>query len=100
MTTRDAVRSAIVGHRRLAFRYRGLPRIVNPVRLGLSGKGSWQLRAVQVGGESDSGRYGGGAPKLFDLELMSDVSVLDAEFRIPRQYEPGDSAFVRIDVEL
>ena len=100
MTTQDLIRAAITGHRRLAFTYRNLPRVVNPMRLGLSPRDSWKLRAVQVGGESESGRYGGSAPKLFDVDLMTDVVVLDAEFRIPRQYQPGDDAFVLIDAEL
>jgi hypothetical protein len=100
MNTRDAVRTAIVARRRLAFSYRGMHRIVNPMRLGQSGKGTWQLRAIQVGGESSTGRFGGGAPKLFEIAQMAEVTVLDAEFRVPRQYQPGDSAFVSIDVEL
>jgi hypothetical protein len=55
---------------------------------------------VQVGGESETGRYGGGAPKLFEIEEMADVVALAAEFRVPRQYVPGDSSFTCIDVEL
>jgi predicted DNA-binding transcriptional regulator YafY len=97
---REAVRTAIAGRRRLSFRYHGLPRIVNPVRLGLSARGRWQLRAVQVGGDSETGRFGGRAPKLFAIDEMEDVMVMDAEFHVPRQYQRGDDAFVRIDAEL
>ncbi len=100
MNSVDAIREAIRDRRRLAFSYRGRYRIVNPERLGLSGKGTWQLRAIQVGGDSASGRYGSSAPKLFEVEHMHAVAVLDAQFRVPRQYRAGDDAFVRIDTEL
>jgi hypothetical protein len=108
-SVRDIVRAAILGHRRLSFTYRGRPRVVNPMRLGRSAKGTWQLRAVQVGGESgkshsdkshsDKSQYGG-VPKLFELTEMTDVAVLDVEFRVPPQYERHDAAFVETDVEL
>ncbi len=100
MGTREAIRTAIRARRRLAFSYRGRPRVVNPVRLGVSGRGTWQLRAVQVGGDSASGRYGGSAPKLFDINEIVDVAVLDAQFPMPRRYEPGDASFALIDTEL
>jgi hypothetical protein len=100
MNTEEAIRTAIRTRHRLAFTYRGLPRIVNPERLGRSTGSVLRLRAVQVGGESASGRYGGSAPKLFDIDLMTDVSVLDGVFRVPRQYRRGDDAFARIDAEL
>lgn len=96
----DVVRTAIVDRRRLSFTYRGRPRIVNPVRIGVSAGGDWLLRAIQVGGESRTGRYGGSAPKLFRVAQMEGVEVLDAEFQIPRQYRRGDTAFVRITSEL
>ncbi len=73
---------------------------MNAERLGLSGKGTWQLRAVQVGGDSATSRYGGGAPKLFEVTHMRQVAVLDAQFRVPRQYHPGEDVFVRVDTEL
>jgi hypothetical protein len=72
---------------------------VNPIRLGRSSRGTSQLRAIQVGGESRSGHFGN-PPKLFDTDEMTDVVVLDAEFRVPTQYERGDDAFVEIAAEL
>jgi WYL domain len=102
-SVRDIVRAAILGHRRLSFTYRGRPRVVNPMRLGRSTKGTWQLRAVQVGGESDRSHSppgDRGVPKLFELTQMTDVVMLDAEFPVPRQYERHDAAFVETDVEL
>jgi hypothetical protein len=100
MNVEETIRAAIVLHRRLSFTYRGRPRIVNPERLGRTAKGTQQMRAVQVGGDSASGRYGGSAPKLFEVDQMVNATVLDAEFRVPRQYRRGDDAFVRIDAEL
>ncbi|HEY2794119.1 MAG TPA: hypothetical protein VGJ28_17270 [Micromonosporaceae bacterium] len=100
MSVEELIGIAIRTCHRLSFIYRGLPRIVNPERLGRSTTGVMRLRAVQVGGESASGRYGGSAPKLFDVDLMSEVTVLDGVFRIPRQYQRGDDAFTHIDIEL
>ncbi len=100
MSTVEVIREAIRGHHRLAFSYRGRPRVVNPQRLGVSRSGAWQLRAIQVGGASASGRYGGDAPKLFDVAQMRAVSLLPAHFPVPRGYRPGDGHFAHIDTEL
>ena len=94
-----AIRLAITERHRLAFSYQGRPRVVNPMRLGLTPHGIWQLRALQVGGDSSSSTYGR-TPKLFTVAEMSDVTILTATFRIPRQYQPGDEAFATIEVEL
>lgn len=98
-TIADAIAAAIDTRHRLGFNYRGLPRVVNPVRLGRSAQGDWILRAVQVGGESTSGNFGGRAPKLFRVDEMSDVEVMTGEFRIPRQAFPDD-AFASVTAEL
>jgi hypothetical protein len=94
-----AIRLAITRRHRLAFSYQDLPRVVNPLRLGLTPHGGWQMRALQVGGDSASGTYGR-TPKLFAVAEMSDVTILTAHFRVPRQYEPGDEAFAEIVAEL
>jgi hypothetical protein len=99
MHTRAAIRTAIETHRRLSFRYHNRPRIVIPLRFGLSASGAWQLRAVQVGGGSDSGHFGG-PPKLFDVDQMDGAVVMADEFRVPRQYQRRDVAFIRVDSEL
>jgi hypothetical protein len=96
----DVIRRAITERRHLQFRYRGLLRVAVPMVLGVGVKGRWQLRAVQVGGRSASGTVADGTPKLFSVDLMTQLTLLDSTFRTPRTYEPGDRAFTRIDTEL
>jgi hypothetical protein len=96
----EVIREAIKGRRHLEFEYRGLPRVVEPMTLGIWEKGDWKLRAAQVGGLSASGKVGDGTPKLFNVALMSEVALLATTFAIPAGYEPGDKSFMLIDTEL
>jgi hypothetical protein len=95
----EAICEAIGEHRRLGFMYQGYERIVNPIRFGRSVRGAWQLRATQVGGESRSSHFGSPS-KLFDLAEMSDVAVLDAQFRPPIQRGREDDAFAEVAAEV
>jgi hypothetical protein len=99
-TSIDIIRQAINERRLLAFRYRSLPREAEPMCLGETERGKWQVRAYQVGGKSSSRRVGDGTPKLFELADMVDVSVLPVSFEIPASYKRGDKAFIRIDTQL
>jgi hypothetical protein len=100
----DVIREAIKGRRHLEFEYRGLPRVVEPMTLGIwekgDWKGDWKLRASQVGGLSATGKVGDGTPKLFNVALMSEVALLATTFAIPAGYERGDKSFMLIDTEL
>ena len=98
-TVTDVLVAAIETRHRLGFTYRGLPRIVNPVRVGQSDSGDWLLRAVQVGGESASNQFGGRTPKLFLVDEMAEVEVLPGEFQFPRRADPDD-VIVAIAAEL
>jgi hypothetical protein len=98
--TLDVIRSAIKQQRHLRFGYHGCERMVLPMALGVARKGDWQLRGQQVGGQSNSGRVGDRAPKLFAVDAICEPIVLDTAFDIPTEYVRGDSAFSSIDAEL
>jgi hypothetical protein len=96
----DIIRMAIRDRRQLEFNYRGFRRVVEPMTLGIGHKGHWQIRAQQVGGRSSSGTVGTGAPKLFEVALMSPPELLSTTFEVPLTYQSNDAAFVHIDIEL
>lgn len=96
----DIIRESINERKHLQFDYRGLLRIVEPMALGVGHKGDWQLRAQQIGGLSSSGKVDEGSPKLFDVALMSAVTVLDVGFDVTPLYRSRDQAFAHIDTEL
>lgn len=63
----EIIRQAILELRCLEFGYRRLPRLAEPMAVGIGQYGRWQLRAHQIGGKSSSGGVGDGTPKLFDV---------------------------------
>lgn len=73
--------AAIRNHRRLRFRYDGGTRVVEPYAYGAS-ETHELLRAYQVSGFSRSRESGW---KLFRVEEMTDLAVLDEAFGEPRQ---------------
>jgi predicted DNA-binding transcriptional regulator YafY len=92
-STHDTIRAAIDGRRHLGFDYDGQQRIVLPLRLGMTPKGVWQLRAVEVGDRA-------GGPALFIVAEMGGVVLRDSVFTVPAQYERKDAAFGYIDTQL
>jgi len=96
----EIIRQAILERRRLEFGYHSLPRLVEPMAVGIGQYGRWQLRAHQIGGKSSSGGVGDGTPKLFEVADITALSILAQNFEIPPFYNRGDRAFKRIDTEL
>lgn len=92
---------AIHLRRLLEFHYKDLLRVVAPYCHGVSTKGSEVLRALQVRGESSSGRSGMGFGKLWTVDDMLRLRVLDEPFtpNDPR-YNPNDRAMVRIHCRI
>lgn len=86
-----------IRHRRLLlFDYDGQPRVVAPYCYGISNKENKELlRAIQVGGKSNSGKFGFG--KLWTVARMTDLRVADETFVADDpNYNPDDSAMKRI----
>lgn len=86
---------AIRERRLLSFDYKGHHRVVEPYCFGLSTAGEETLRAIQVGGSSDSGKFGFG--KLWTVADIETAQVSDQTF-VPDDpnYNPNDSAMKRI----
>ena len=70
----EAIRKKLL----LEFRYGGLPRVVEPYIHGISNRGTEVLRAVQVGGSSNSGGFGYG--KLWALEEITALRITATVF--------------------
>src|SRR4026209_1977469 len=70
---RSAICEAIRKRLLLEFRYGGLPRVVEPYAHGISTRGTEVLRAVQVGGSSNSGGFGYG--KLWTVEEITALRI-------------------------
>jgi hypothetical protein len=79
----EAIRKRLL----LEFRYGGLPRVVEPYILGISARGTEVLRAVQVGGSSNSGGFGYG--KLWAESFPADPN-----------YDPDDSGMQSIHCRI
>ncbi len=90
---------AIQNHNLLSFTYDGFPREVEPHCLGIDKKGHPALRAYQVAGGSESGKYVGW--KIFHVNEIRNLHVLSKTFQQPRQgYKRGDKDMRQIQAEL
>lgn len=86
---------AISERRVVQFEYDGGTRVVEPHCHGVSKTGKEVLRGYQVAGYSDSGNPIGW--KLFSVQRMSGVTILDTEFPEDRpDYNPHDSAMTQV----
>ena len=82
---------AINTKRVIGFYYNGGYRTAEPFCYGISRKGNDLLRAFQTGGYSESGEPVNW--KLFTVEKMSNITIIDEEFSGDRSdYNPNDSA--------
>jgi hypothetical protein len=82
----EAIRKRLL----LEFRYGGLPRVVEPYAHGISTRGTEVLRAVQVGGSSNSGGFG--YKKLWALEEITALRITGETFPADDpNYNPEDS---------
>jgi hypothetical protein len=94
-TTSTLICEAIRKRLLLEFVYQGKRRVVAPYCHGVSTRGLEVLRAVQVGGESGSGKLGMG--KLWALTDMIGLRLLEEPFAANDPlYNPNDSAMKQI----
>jgi hypothetical protein len=95
MTANAIICEAIRNRLLLEFRYHGKRRVVAPYCHGVSTRGVEVLRAVQVRGESGSGKLGMG--KLWALAEMVGLRTLQEPFAADDpNYNPNDSAMKQI----
>lgn len=74
--------------------YEGTERIVHPFLIGINKKGNEALRAYQVGGYSSSGDLP--AWRLFLLDRIDLVEIIDENFQIRDDYNPDDKGMTQI----
>jgi hypothetical protein len=87
----EAIRKKLL----LEFRYGGLPRVVEPYAHGISTRGTEVLRAVQVGGSSNSGGFGYG--KLWAVDEITALRIMTESFPADDpNYNPEDSGMQSI----
>jgi hypothetical protein len=90
MTDTTIICEAIRKRLLLEFRYNGLPRVVEPYCHGTSTRGVEVLRAVQVGGSSNSGGFGYG--KLWTVAEITALRLTTETFPADDpNYHPDDS---------
>jgi predicted DNA-binding transcriptional regulator YafY len=90
---------AIQNRNLLSFTYDGFAREVEPHCLGIDKNGHSALRAYQVAGGSESGKYVGW--KMFHVNEMHSLNVLSKTFQQPRNgYKRGDKDMMRIQAEV
>ncbi len=80
--------------------YKDRYRRVMPLVFGRSKDGQWRLRAIQIGGTSESGKAGDARQRIFNLTSMSEAKVHDTTFKVPRQFEPDDPFITEPEVLL
>ena len=94
----ELLSKAVTDRKVVAFDYDEQPRLVEPHALGVNKKGQFVLRAFQVTGGSATESV---AWKLFTVEKMVNVQVLDLQSHAPRPgYKVGDRAMVTVLAEL
>lgn len=92
------IRDAIHGRRLLQFSCDPGTRVVEPYAYGVNDGGHELLRAYQLSGESHSREEGW---KLFHVDEMADLVILDESFQEPRLgYMRNDPSMTMIYCEL
>jgi hypothetical protein len=99
VTDKTIICDAIRQRRLLEFRYQGLPRVVEPYVHGVSTRGVDVLRAVQVGGSSNSGGFG--YAKLWALADITALRITSETFPADDpNYDPSDSGMQSIHCHI
>lgn len=94
-----AIITAINNRQYLEFQYEGYPRKVIPFAYGSHATTHNKvMRGVQVAGGSASGTYD--TPKLWTVDEISNVNILDETFEVPGRYQKGDKGIDPIEAEL
>ncbi len=82
----DIFCEAIKSQKRVRIVYDGTKRVIEPHTLGYDKNGNLKVRASQAGGYSESGNYD---LKLFIIDKISDIKLLDENFGINSYYKSG-----------
>lgn len=96
---RSKICNAINSQQTLSFRYDGLPRTVEPHKVGKTTAGNVVLSGYQIGGQSHSNSV----PywRMYKLTKIGGLVVNDERFNGPRpRYKPSDDRMTRIFCRL
>ena len=85
---------AIKEQKKVRLYYEGTERIVHPFLIGINKRGNESLRAYQVDGYSSSGELPAG--RLFLLDRIDFVEIIDEKFPIRDDYNPDDKGMIKI----
>jgi hypothetical protein len=99
VVTAGIVCEAIRTRSRLEFDYQGKHRVVEPYCHGVSTRDEEVMRAVQVGGQSTSRKFGFG--KLWYVKDMENARILDEQFDPDDpNYDPDDTAMKSVHCRI
>ena len=90
----NTLKEAIEKQKRIELIYEKSVRIVEPYLVGVNEKNNVSLRAFQTGGYSSSGNLP--AWRLFLIDKIERVEILDEKFEINSMYNPEDSKMTQI----
>ncbi|GAA4943835.1 hypothetical protein GCM10023314_16090 [Algibacter agarivorans] len=86
---------AISKHKLIQFKYKGLPKVVEPYLIGEhEDNGNIVLRAFSVGGKSKSTNVLGW--KFYDLTHIVELTIRIEDIKIKKDYNPNDRDISRI----
>ena len=97
--TYDLFRKAILGERQVACVYDGHPRVLCPVIIGHT-RGEEKALTFQVGGTSRSGLPPGGEWRCLYLSRVSDVRMVDGEWREGERHTAPQRCVEEVDVDV
>lgn len=95
---KNVIVRAIENTKVLIVRYSAGERVVEPHTLGIGTSGNLLLRAFQRAGASQSGFHEGW--KLFKVDELISIDIIDEEFTTRHDYKRGDKAMSIIIKEL
>ncbi len=88
------IAEAISLKKQITFFYKGNKRIVDPYLVGINTKNNTMLSAYQVDGYSDTGHLPNW--RLFNINQISGVEILDSTFMTNPMYNPNDKRMIAI----
>jgi predicted DNA-binding transcriptional regulator YafY len=92
--TINILKEAIEKRKKVEIIYENSVRIVDPYLVGINQKDHISLRAFQTGGQSTSGNLP--SWRLFLIEKIDAIKILDEQFPINSLYNPNDKQMKQI----
>jgi predicted DNA-binding transcriptional regulator YafY len=94
----NILKEAIEKRKKVEIIYENSVRIVDPYLVGINQKDHISLRAFQTGGQSSSGNLP--SWRLFLIEKIDAIKILDEQFALNSQYNPNDKQMKQIHYRI